>query len=208
MIRARLERLPTARPAWLAFWLVAGFAVSNAAGSPEQVRAAVGEEVRAQDEASASQDRIDKLDDETQKLLTEYRQVIAEAESFKTYNDQFGHQAGDQVLVGISICISDSARRVEDCAARYGGEEFALLLPGLSAAEATKVAESIRLKVEQWSGDPAVTTVSIGVAWAREHGLTRDDLVKNADDALYRAKEGGRNQVVMAAPPIALADAS
>ena len=55
---------------------------------------------------------------------------------------------------------------------------------------------------------PVPVTVSIGVAWAPEHGLTRDDLVKTADDALYRAKEGGRNQVVMAAPPIALADAS
>jgi diguanylate cyclase (GGDEF)-like protein len=127
--------------------------------------------------------------------------LMIDADHFKTYNDQFGHQAGDQVLVGISICISDSARRVEDCAARYGGEEFALLLPGLSAAEATKVAESIRLKVEQWSGDPAVTTVSIGVAsMIPVTTMETSSLIEAADKALYTAKRNGRNQSVAATP--------
>ena len=90
--------------------------------------------------------------------------LMIDADHFKAYNDTYGHQAGDQVLVGIAICISDSVRRSGDCPARYGGEEFAVLLPGLSAVEAFTVAETIRLKVEQWSEEPCVTTVSIGVA--------------------------------------------
>ena len=90
--------------------------------------------------------------------------LMIDADHFKSYNDTYGHQAGDQVLVGIAICISDLVRRAGDCAARYGGEEFAVLLPGLSPAEALEVAETIRLKVEHWSEDPQVTTVSVGVA--------------------------------------------
>src|SRR3984957_1686723 len=90
--------------------------------------------------------------------------LMIDADHFKSYNDTFGHQAGDQVLIGVAICISDSVRRAGDCAARYGGEEFAVLLPGLAPEEALAVAETIRLKVERWSEPPQVTTVSIGVA--------------------------------------------
>src|ERR1700719_2546223 len=89
---------------------------------------------------------------------------MIDADHFKTYNDTFGHQAGDQMLAGIAICISDSVRRAGDCAARYGGEEFAVLLPGHSAVEAVGMAEAIRLKVQEWSDGPTVSTVSIGVA--------------------------------------------
>ena len=90
--------------------------------------------------------------------------LMIDADHFKTYNDTYGHQAGDQVLVGIAICISDSVRRAGDCTARFGGEEFAVLLPGNTAADALAVAETIRHKVEQWSAGPMVTTVSIGIA--------------------------------------------
>jgi hypothetical protein len=62
--------------------------------------------------------------------------LMLDADHFKSYNDTWGHQAGDQVLVGIAICVSDSVRRAGDCAARFGGEEFAVLLPGLSNIEA------------------------------------------------------------------------
>jgi diguanylate cyclase (GGDEF)-like protein len=126
--------------------------------------------------------------------------LMVDADHFKAYNDRFGHQAGDQVLVGIAICISDSARRGEDCAARYGGEEFAVLLPGLSTAEAAMLAESIRLKVERWSGDPA-TTVSVGIA-SMTPVVTMEwsSLVEAADKALYLAKRNGRNQSVAATP--------
>lgn len=128
--------------------------------------------------------------------------LMIDADHFKSYNDRFGHQAGDEVLVGIAICISDSVRRAGECAARYGGEEFALLLPGLSSEEALQVAETIRLKVQQWSGDPAMTTVSIGVASLTPTlSMECAALVQAADKALYAAKDRGRNQSVLAAAP-------
>lgn len=127
--------------------------------------------------------------------------LMVDADHFKSYNDTFGHQAGDQVLIGIAICISDSVRRAGDCAARFGGEEFAVLLPGLSNLQAFQVAETIRRKVEQWSEDP-VTTVSIGVA-SMVPGASPDwpDLIEAADKALYAAKANGRNQSVLASLP-------
>jgi diguanylate cyclase (GGDEF)-like protein len=125
--------------------------------------------------------------------------LMIDADHFKSYNDTFGHQAGDDVLVGIAICISDSVRRSSDCAARYGGEEFAVLLPGLSPADALGVAETIRLKVQQWSGENAITTVSIGVASVMPSTATDwSHLVNAADTALYAAKAGGRNCCVLA----------
>ena len=128
--------------------------------------------------------------------------LMIDADHFKSYNDTYGHQAGDQVLVGIAICISDSVRRAGDCAARFGGEEFAVLLPGISAADALNVAESIRQKVELWSEDPKVTTVSIGVAGMMPAaGLDWPDLIAAADKALYAAKANGRNQSVVASVP-------
>jgi diguanylate cyclase (GGDEF)-like protein len=133
--------------------------------------------------------------------------LMIDADHFKSYNDTFGHQAGDQVLIGVAICISDSVRRAGDCAARYGGEEFAVLLPGLSAKEALGVAETIRLKVQQWSDEPTVTTVSIGVASLTPAATMEwHELLKAADKALYAAKANGRNQSVLARlPELALA---
>jgi diguanylate cyclase (GGDEF)-like protein len=127
--------------------------------------------------------------------------LMVDADHFKAYNDTFGHQAGDQVLVGIAICVSDSVRRAGDCAARFGGEEFAVLLPGLSNIEAFRLAETIRTKVELWSEDP-VSTVSIGVASViPSASLDWSDLIAAADKALYAAKANGRNQSVLASLP-------
>jgi diguanylate cyclase (GGDEF)-like protein len=133
--------------------------------------------------------------------------LMIDADHFKAYNDTFGHQAGDQVLVGIAICISDSIKRAGDCAARYGGEEFAVLLPGLSATEALAVAETIRRKVEGWSDDATLSTVSIGIASTiPAAGLDWPQFVHAADRALYAAKAAGRNRCVLAAmPALALA---
>jgi len=132
--------------------------------------------------------------------------LMIDADHFKMFNDSYGHQAGDQVLIGIAICISDSVRRGGDCAARYGGEEFAVLLPGQSAEQALAVAETIRRKVEGWSDDPATTTVSIGVASVTPVApMDWPALVNSADKALYAAKAGGRNRCAMACvPPLSL----
>ncbi|WGS20390.1 MULTISPECIES: sensor domain-containing diguanylate cyclase [unclassified Bradyrhizobium] len=128
--------------------------------------------------------------------------LMIDADHFKAYNDTYGHQAGDQVLVGIAICISDAVRRAGECATRFGGEEFAVLLPGADAIEAFKVAETIRIKVQQWCEGEIITTVSIGVASMRPTaGQQWSDLVEAADKALYAAKANGRNQSVLASVP-------
>lgn len=128
--------------------------------------------------------------------------LMIDADHFKSYNDNHGHQAGDQMLIGIAICITDSVGRAGDCAVRYGGEEFALLLPGLSETEALRVAETIRLKVQSWSDGNAPSTVSIGVASVTP---ARDTdwagLLQAADKALYVAKAAGRNRCIVTAVP-------
>lgn len=133
---------------------------------------------------------------------TQVALLMIDADHFKAYNDTFGHQAGDQLLVGIAICISDSVRRAGDCAARYGGEEFAVLLPNTSATDAFKIAETIRAKVLGWSDGGAGSTVSCGIAsLAPTAGMDWAILVAAADKALYAAKAGGRNQSVVASLP-------
>ncbi|MDA9435097.1 GGDEF domain-containing protein [Bradyrhizobium sp. CCBAU 51627] len=145
------------------------------------------------------------IDIEWRRAMREKTQIallMIDADHFKAFNDTFGHQAGDQVLVGIAICISDSVRRAGDCAARYGGEEFAVLLPNTSAADAFKIAETIRAKVQGWSDGGTGSTVSCGIAsLAPTAGMDWAILVAAADKALYAAKAGGRNQSVVASLP-------
>ncbi len=120
--------------------------------------------------------------------------LMVDADYFKAFNDQFGHQAGDLVLVGIASTIAGSLRRSADCAARYGGEEFAVLLPGMSHAEAYEMAERVREAVQRLPFERPVT-VSIGVASVVPCAdLSARDLVSEADAALYDAKARGRNQ--------------
>jgi diguanylate cyclase (GGDEF)-like protein len=126
--------------------------------------------------------------------------LMIDADLFKQFNDSHGHQAGDQMLIGIAVCIADSVHRAGDCAARFGGEEFAVLLPGLSAQDALSVAESIRSKVERWSLDQTGVTISVGVAsLVPAPSVHWSELVEAADKALYVAKESGRNVCVIAA---------
>ncbi len=125
--------------------------------------------------------------------------LMIDADHFKTFNDMFGHQAGDQLLKRIAGCIEDVVKRASDCAARYGGEEFAVLLPGLDAAAALEIAERIRARVEALSVEEWATTVSIGVASVTPSAVLRpSDLLVAADKALYQAKAEGRNRGVIA----------
>ncbi|KZD25336.1 sensor domain-containing diguanylate cyclase [Tardiphaga robiniae] len=128
--------------------------------------------------------------------------LMIDADHFKTFNDSFGHQAGDLVLCGIAWSIARHAKRASDCAARYGGEEFALILPGLSLADAIELGERIRIEVGHLERDGmTTTTISVGAACFVPSSLTTsNDLISDADGALYAAKAHGRNQTWPVAP--------
>ncbi|MCP5367853.1 MAG: sensor domain-containing diguanylate cyclase [Hyphomicrobiales bacterium] len=127
--------------------------------------------------------------------------AMIDVDHFKPYNDHYGHQAGDQCLKTLAEVLARFARRAEDMAARYGGEEFTLVLPGLDAANARQQAEAVRQAVEEadiahGKSPLGHITVSIGIAVVdAENCMGPVELVKQADGALYRAKQGGRNRV-------------
>lgn len=125
--------------------------------------------------------------------------LMLDVDHFKKYNDTYGHQAGDDILVRVSMVLRDSIRPYDN-AARYGGEEFLVILSGASLNDARECAERIRKKVReaQLGGEPV--TVSIGVAEYPSHGDTADAVIGQADAALYEAKRAGRDQVVSAGP--------
>ncbi|MBE9486107.1 MAG: diguanylate cyclase [Chloroflexi bacterium] len=125
--------------------------------------------------------------------------IMADIDHFKRVNDQYGHQVGDEVLVKISDLLQEKLRTY-DLAARYGGEEFCLVLPETDLHAARNIAERIRQRVESLSLAPPMErdkmTMSFGVAaYDGTHDGTIDELIRAADDALYEAKNGGRNQV-------------
>jgi len=119
--------------------------------------------------------------------------VMIDVDHFKRFNDQHGHQAGDDALVTVGHVIARAAR-AEDRACRIGGEEFALLLPGADERAATIVAERVRRDVEGRSPAAGPITISLGVAASR--GDDGSALLALADGRLYAAKEAGRNRVV------------
>ena len=124
---------------------------------------------------------------------------------FKQYNDQLGHYAGDRCLKAVASIIKKYARRTTDTAARIGGEEFALILPNCTAEQATSIAYGIQETIKESelhhptsTLDPHVT-VSIGIAEYVEKDSTHT-LYRKADNALYAAKQKGRNQYVIFSP--------
>ena len=132
--------------------------------------------------------------------------VIADIDHFKPYNDHYGHPAGDRCLVAVAHAMRDALRRPGDLVARVGGEEFAFLLPDTSLSGARAVAEQVRWSVlgrELRHEAPSVAgqvTVSLGVAVVDHSSMeSTDDLMRASDQALFRAKRGGRNQVAVAA---------
>nr|WP_298038938.1 diguanylate cyclase [uncultured Desulfuromonas sp.] len=128
--------------------------------------------------------------------------MLIDLDNFKAYNDLFGHSVGDEVLRKSAALIKSAARDM-DAATRYGGDEFCILLPGTSKQEAKLVAERIRATIEKTAfpkEDRFPTeklTISIGIAGYPHDGNTADALIQNADQALYRAKNGGRNRVYL-----------
>ncbi len=134
--------------------------------------------------------------------------MMLDLDHYKRYNDTFGHSAGDRALAAIGEILLRSVR-AEDVACRYGGEEFTLILPECSLLQATVRAEEIRKRLKEYrpQRDHQATntlTISIGVAAFDETTDRVDLLLKFADDALYQAKLGGRDRVVVARPAAAL----
>ncbi len=128
---------------------------------------------------------------------------MVDVDHFKRYNDQDGHPAGDDVLRQLGTLLTEG-RRVNDFCARYGGEEFAVVLVDTPKLVAAQVAEKLKQRVADQSfpsargRPPSRLTVSIGVAAFPEDATDPEALIRSADAALYRAKGGGRNCVVLA----------
>ncbi|MBZ0274190.1 sensor domain-containing diguanylate cyclase [bacterium] len=129
---------------------------------------------------------------------TKFSVIMFDIDHFKSVNDTFGHHAGDQALVTVANTLK-AAARTTDLPARFGGEEFVILLPETNGKGATMVAERIRKTVEQThvSDIGRSLTISAGVSVYPDHGSEMLGLVKSADMALYEAKHGGRNRVVL-----------
>jgi diguanylate cyclase (GGDEF)-like protein len=121
--------------------------------------------------------------------------MMIDVDLFKTYNDQFGHPAGDEALKRVGNVIRETLRSA-DVAARYGGEEFSILLPQTTGEKAAAIAERIRFNVENEKFTHRQITISIGVASCAAEVCSSKVLVSAADKALYEAKRRGRNMVL------------
>ncbi|HEX5817837.1 MAG TPA: GGDEF domain-containing protein [Gemmatimonadales bacterium] len=127
--------------------------------------------------------------------------VVLDIDHFKRLNDTLGHPAGDDALLHVAGILRRETR-ASDVPARIGGEEFAIWLPGATLEAAGRLAERVRRVLEQsywtWQGAPWTLTASFGVAHWGETTQQLDQLVQQADDALYAAKQAGRNRVAQA----------
>ena len=125
--------------------------------------------------------------------------LLADLDYFKSYNDRYGHQAGDECLKAVALCIFQAVREA-GVVARYGGEEFTVVLDNSGSDGAATIAERVRRAVEalriRHDGSPlGIVTLSIGIAHASTVDADARALVSRADAALYEAKRAGRNQV-------------
>jgi diguanylate cyclase (GGDEF)-like protein len=128
--------------------------------------------------------------------------LVVDVDHFKSVNDTYGHQVGDRVLTEVARSIQDSIRK-SDLVGRFGGEEFVIVAPETPAAPVHNLAERIRINIQKRTaaakdtGIPTVTA-SLGVATTELDVNTVAELLKRADDALYAAKQAGRNRVIVA----------
>jgi len=151
------------------------------------------------DNRRSMMDMLDRELERSQRLDTPLSLVMLDVDFFKKVNDNFGHQQGDEILKALAGQLRQALRQY-DMAARFGGEEFALILPGIGLDGAVKVAERLRRQVEatriETATRPTSITVSLGVAChPGPHIHTVDDLIREADAALYSAKRNGRNRI-------------
>ncbi|MDP2248073.1 MAG: GGDEF domain-containing protein, partial [Nitrosomonadales bacterium] len=148
---------------------------------------------RLEEELARLQSRCERTGDK-------FAVMLIDVDDFKTINDTLGHLAGDELLRSLTN-IAQTSIRVEDYFARFGGDEFCILLPSTSAAEAFVLAERLRRAYASTTmslaGKSFNSTISIGVADSSQVGLQFESLIAVADQALYRAKQAGRNKVVI-----------
>lgn len=145
---------------------------------------------------------MEALDKEVQRCIRksgDLSLIMLDIDHFKHVNDRFGHLQGDVVLQRVALLLKKELRSY-DCAARYGGEEFIAILPDSTLQQSVFVADRIRLAIQGAIFDgplsPLCLTASVGVArFSKEQSATVDGFIKQADDALYRAKANGRNRV-------------
>jgi diguanylate cyclase len=150
---------------------------------------------------------------ESREHNTELCCLMVDIDHFKRVNDQFGHAVGDQAIQAVAGCLS-AGLRLTDTVGRYGGEEFCLMFPRTTLAEAPDLAERLRTQIETEAGERVravsrlVITVSCGISSTALGARTPLELIDQADKALYAAKEGGRNCVMVLDPIITGANAS
>jgi len=132
--------------------------------------------------------------------------IMIDVDFFKDYNDNYGHQRGDECLARIAATLNGTLHRPRDLVARYGGEEFTVILPDTVSSGALQVAETMRAQVESlalehaWSGVARCVTISLGVSTLTPgHPSKMSTLLHAADRALYQAKRSGRNCVMVQA---------
>ncbi len=123
--------------------------------------------------------------------------ILCDVDYFKKINDQYGHSAGDQVLIELAQIFSQNIRE-QDCVARWGGEEFLFMLPQTQESNAYVIAEKIQTKVQacnvSYQQENITVTVSMGIAQLNA-GQSIDELINSADKYLYQAKNAGRNEI-------------
>jgi len=130
--------------------------------------------------------------------------IICDLDFFKRYNDNYGHQGGDSSLSSVAQLLASTVKRPTDLACRYGGEEFTIILPGTDLAGVRVIAEKLREAVWQRNIPHEASTIadrvtlSFGTATYTGQYQSADELIKVADDALYSAKDQGRNRVASA----------
>jgi diguanylate cyclase (GGDEF)-like protein len=146
------------------------------------------ERLREEYKRSIRQDRVFSL-------------LMLDIDYFKKYNDRFGHTAGDIVLKALSDSICEGLKDLSPIVSRFGGEEFCVILPGLDKKGAYKIAEDIRRRIEKATvilrRQQTTVSVSIGVASFPDDAKDEDALILKADKAMYKAKQEGRNRVVV-----------
>ncbi|MBN1959285.1 MAG: GGDEF domain-containing protein [Desulfuromonadales bacterium] len=135
--------------------------------------------------------------------------ILIDIDHFKSFNDIYGHQTGDEVLVKVARCLKGQTHRPADMVSRYGGEEFLVVLPDTPIQGAQALAEKMRQAVmnmsiiNSGSSVEGLLSISCGVACVTEHKKQPfDQLVSDADKALYQAKSQGRNKVVLMQHPV------